>query len=125
MKTALRSIILSLLLLTYTAAHAYEVEAGPVMICDTQEQAERFVQHFDGNQQLAINAVNVEEHNPNACGVVDATYVTGPRIGVARSKSHAFEVTPIVVIGMTTPQGYVSIEPTLFFSPVSLKEFAV
>src|SRR5215475_1431344 len=70
------SFALSFLLLG-APAQAYEVETGPVLICDAQEQVERFVQAFDGNQDLAINTVNVEEHDPNACAVVNSMYVLG------------------------------------------------
>ena len=104
---------------------AYEVETGPVLICDTQEQVQRFVQAFEGNQELAINTVNVEERDPNACAVVDAAYVPGPKLSVAKSQSYAFEITAIAVIGVTTSNGYRPVKPSLFFTPVNLKEFAV
>jgi hypothetical protein len=123
MKSALRYAMFSLLMCV--PAHAYEIESGSVIACDTQEQVERFVQLFDGNQQLAINSVNSEEHNPSACAVIDVAYVPGPSLGVARSRSHAFEITPIVVVGTTTQQGYRQVKPALFFTPVNLKEFAV
>src|SRR5262249_1525065 len=123
MKSILRFAFLSLL--ACAPAYAYEVETGSVLICDTQRQVERFVQLFDGNQQLAISAVNTEEHNPNACAMVDAAYVLGPQLGLARSRSHAFEITSVVVVGPATPRGYRSVKPAIFFTPVSLKEFAV
>jgi hypothetical protein len=123
MKSVLRLAMLSLLLCA--PSHAYDVEAGAVLICDTQEQVERFVQLFDGSQELAVDAVNSEESNPNACALVNARYVTGPQLVVARNKSHAFEITPVVIIGMATPNGYRPVKPTLFFSLVSLKEFAI
>jgi hypothetical protein len=106
-------------------AKSYHIETGPVVICDTQEQVERFVQAFDGNQELAINIVNVESHDPSACAVVDAAYVLGPQLGVARSGSHAFGITSVAVIGLTTPEGFRQVKPSLYFTPVSLKEFAV
>src|SRR5262245_29537596 len=118
------SAALSFLLLS-APAQAYEVETGPVLICDTQEQAERFVQVFDGSQERAIETVNVEQHDPSACAVVNAAYVLGPHLGVARSQSHAFEITAIAVIGVTTPDGYRATKPSFYFTPVSLKEFAV
>jgi hypothetical protein len=118
------SLALSFLLMC-ASAHAYEVETGPVLICDTQEQVERFVQVFDGNQEFAINAVNREQHDPNACAVVNAAYVLGPQLGVARSPAHAFEITGIAVIGVTRPNGYQPAKPSLYFTPVNLKEFAV
>jgi hypothetical protein len=123
MKSALRYAVFSMLMCV--PAHAYEIENGSVMACDTQEQVERFVQLFDGNQQLAIDTVNSEEHNPNACAIIDVAYVLGPALGVARSRSYAFEITPIVVVGITTQHEYRQVEPARFFTPVNLKEFAV
>ena len=70
MKSALRYALFSLLMCA--PAHAYETKTGSVIACDTQEQVERFVELFDANQQLAINAVNSEEHNPSACAVTHA-----------------------------------------------------
>ena len=113
------------LFLMCTPAQAYEIERGPVLICDTQEQVKRFAQVFDGNQDLAINTVNVEAHDPNACAVVNAAYLLGPQLEVARSKAHAFAITGVAVIGVVTPNGYQPITPSLHFTPVSLKEFAV
>src|SRR6266513_4008855 len=61
-------------LLMCVPAHAYEIESGSVVAFDTQEQVERFVQLFDGTQQLAINSVNSEEHNPSARAVMASAY---------------------------------------------------
>jgi hypothetical protein len=123
MKSILRIALLSLL--TCLPAHAYEVETGAVMVCDTQQQVERFVQLFDGNAQVAIRAVNTEENNPNACAMVDVSYVQGPLLEMARSTSHAFQIIPIVVIGVHTPNGYRQVAPALFFTLVEVKELAV
>ena len=106
-------------------AQAYEVQTGTVMICDTEKQVERFAELFDGNQQVAIHAVNTEENNPNACAVMNISYVAGPEQGTARSRSHAFQITPIVVVGISTENGYAPVKPVIFFTPVEVKEFAV
>jgi methyl coenzyme M reductase subunit C len=123
MKSALSIAILSLSICL--PAHAYEVQTGAVMICDTQKQVERFAEIFDGNQQIAIRAVNSEENKPNACAIVDVSYVAGPKLGMARGPSHAFQVMPIVVVGVSTESGYAPVKPVLFFMPVEVKEFAV
>ena len=127
MKSALRLVLpLPFLLICLPAqAQAYDVETGPVMICDTQKQVERFAQLFDGDMQVAMSAINNEEHNPNACAMVDATYVEGPEIGVARSGSHTFRIVPIVVVAADTSAGYRAVEPALFFTPVQIVEYAV
>src|SRR5260370_7012000 len=76
MKSALRlAMLLSLMSLP---AQAHEVETGAIMVCDTQQQAERYAQVFDGNQQGAISVVNAEANNPSACAVVEVAFVAGP-----------------------------------------------
>jgi hypothetical protein len=123
MKSALRLAMLSLLM--SLPAHAHEVETGAIMVCDTQQQVERYAQLFDGNPQVAISAVNAEANDPTACAMVEAAYVQGPAIEMTRSKSYAFSVVPIVVVGVSRPNGYQQIRPALFFTLVKVKEFAV
>ena len=123
MKHALH--LTALALMICLPAHAHEIETGTVLICDTQKQVVRFAQLFDGNQQVAIRTVNTEENDPNACALVDVSYVQGPDVGMARSSSHAFRIVPIVVVGVNTSRGYGSVTPALFFTPVEINELAV
>ena len=115
----------TLFFLTCLPGHAYEVETGSITICDTQKQVERFVQLFDEDPQVAMNTVNAEENDPNACAQVDVSYVQGPKLSMARSRSHAFQIVPIVVVGANVPGGYRPIKPAIFFTVVEVKEFAV
>ena len=123
MKSAIRLAILSLLM--GAPAHAYEVETGPVMLCDTQKQAERFAQVFDGDHQRAIRQINAEENNPNACAMADVAYVQAPSLGMARTMSHAFQIIPVAVIAVNTPGGFRPVKSALFFTMIKVKEFAV
>ena len=123
MKTALCAAALSLLM--SMAAQAYEVETGPVVLCDTQKQAERFVQLFNDNQEAAIGAVNAEEGNPSACAIIEVAYVEGDPLGIERTISHAFRITPVAVVAMKTPTGFQQVAPVVFFTPVQVKEYAV
>src|SRR5437868_13630898 len=121
MKTALCIGLLSLSVCL--PAHAYELQTGSVMICETQRQAERFAELFDGNHSVATRAVNSEENNPMACATLELSYVPGPKQGMARSRSHAFQIIPIVVVGIHTPDGSASVAPRVFFTVVEVKEF--
>ena len=123
MKSAL--CLAMLLSLIGLPAQAHEIETGNVMVCDTQQQAERYAQIFDGNPQVAISAVNAEANNPSACAVVDVAFVQGPPVEMARGKSHAFQVVPIVVVGFKGPNGFQQLQPTLVFTLIKVKEFAV
>ncbi len=123
MKSALRLAILSLLM--GAPAHAYEIETGTVMLCDTRKQVERFVEVFDGDHARAIRTVNAEENNPNACGMVDVAYVQAPDLGMARTMSHAFRIIPVAVVAVNTPGGFRQVRSALYFTLVKVKEFAV
>jgi hypothetical protein len=125
MKPVLRFALPLPFLLICLPAQAYEIQTGPVMICDTQKQVERFAQLFDGDLQVAMRAINNEEHNPNACAMADVAYVQGRETGVARSGSHTFRIVPIVVVAADTPAGYRTVEPAQFFMPVQVEEYAV
>jgi len=122
MKAALLLATLSLRI--FVPAYAYETTTGAVMICDTQKQVERYVQLFDGDPQVAIHTVNTEENNPNACALVDVSYVEGPEVGMARSTSYAFRIVPIAVVGVNTSRGYGPVKPALFFMPIKIDELA-
>ena len=80
---------------------------------------------FEGDLNVAVGAINTEEHNPSACGIADVAYVQGPELGVARSGSHAFRIIPIVVVAADTPAGYRAAEPALFFTVVEVEEYSV
>jgi len=51
--------------------------------------------------------------------------VQGPKLGMARSGSHAFQIVPIVVVGANVPGGYRPVKPAIFFTVIEVKEFAV
>jgi hypothetical protein len=123
MKTAL--VLAALLPFACLPARAYEIQSGAMTICDTQVKVERYAQLFDGNAQVAIGAVNTEEHDPSACALVNVSYVPDPELGIVRSREHAFQITPILVVGVNTPTGYRRAAPALFFTPVKVSEFAV
>src|SRR5262249_47123856 len=67
-------------------AHAQEIEVGSSLICDTEEQAERFIALYNGDTRATITAVNAEMHDPTACGLATTAYVRGPQLATARNK---------------------------------------
>jgi hypothetical protein len=106
-------------------AQAADYEVGPSLVCDTQSQVERYVALFSGDAQTAINGVNAEEKNPTACALVDAVYLRGSRIGMARNGDNAFEIVRILVVGIDTAAGIQAVSPAAYFSLVGVKEYAV
>ena len=118
-------IVLPLVLFLSVPARAQEVEVGTSLICDTQEQVERFVTLYDGDAQSTINSVNAAEHDPTACAVSTMTYVRGRQLAMTRNKDTAFQIVPILVLGVVTEKGVQSVQPASFFSAFEVEEIGI
>jgi hypothetical protein len=113
---------LSSLLLLGVPAHAQEVEVGTSLVCDTQEQAERFAALYDGDAQSTVSSVNAAEHDPTACTVSIMAYVRGRQLARLRNKDTTFQIVPILVLGVVTEAGVESVTPASFFSVIEVEE---
>jgi hypothetical protein len=115
--------VLACLLSAPVRASEYEVDTS--LVCDTQAQVERFAAVFTGDEQDAIRVVNAEEQNPSACVIKNAAYMRGTRLGMVRHGDNAFEIVRILVIGIETEHGILSVRPSVYFSLFSVKEYAI
>src|ERR1700674_4233954 len=97
--------LLALLAPLCAPAFAADYEVGTSLVCDTMEQAERFVALFAGDAQSAILAVNAEAHNPTACALMKIAYLRGSHVATARHGDNAFEIIRILVVGIDTAAG--------------------
>jgi len=107
------------------AAQAWDYEIGTSLICDTRAQVERFAVLFSGDAPAAIRAINTEEQNPSACGLVNVAYVRGEQIAMARHGDNAFEIVRVLVVGIATDNGIRPVQPAAYFSLFPVKEYAV
>jgi hypothetical protein len=95
------------------------LEVDTNLICDTQQQVERFVSLLDensGSAEAAIAAVNAENKTPDACIIATVAY---RRAGVAsevKNGTATFDVMRIVVTGVYTVNGLELAMPTEFFT---------
>jgi hypothetical protein len=102
-----------------------EAEIGTGLVCDTQEQVERFISLYDGDTAGTVEKVNDAEGNPTACGVATMAYVRGRTLGTARHKDTAFHIVPILVLGVVTESGVASVTPAEFFSAIEIEEIGI
>ena len=116
MRTALTIAMLSLF--AAVPAHAHDVETGPIMICDTQQQIERYVPVFDGNQEAAIKAVNAAESNPSACAMTNVAYVRATRSAWRAARPTATRSSRWRWVAVNTGAGFQLVQPTVFYTLV-------
>ena len=130
MNIALRAFVFSLCLVMPAAAQQQEqqskagpdVQVGTTVICDTQQQMERFVVVFDGDFAAAMNKVNAEENNPTACIGATMAYVQGNELSKAKGNKGTYNIVRVLVLGITTPAGFQPIQPAAFFSIVKSED---
>jgi hypothetical protein len=115
------SFILSGLLLTgiaATSAAAQTVDQTPRLvsglICDTQEQAERFV--------LVLRTVNDEAGTPNACMIATYGFVPGQTVSEVERNGAIVNVIEVRVLAVATTNGLQMIEPKIYYSVVPTKD---
>jgi hypothetical protein len=102
---------------------AVKVQIASALVCDTQQQVERFVALFDGNVETTLSAVNEEQTAQRACDVATIAYVMGPEVSTARSHGGTFRVVRVLVVGVVTPEGTMKASvPTAFYSAAMVEE---
>jgi hypothetical protein len=117
----LASLILPATLLLTPPAHADELQLGTGLVCDTQQQAERFVSVYEGDAETAISTVNAEQHDPTACVIATIAYVPGEPLTTTMKNYKTYQIVPVTVLGIVTEDGLQSITPSQFFSAVEVE----
>jgi hypothetical protein len=119
------ALVLTLLAALCAPARAADYEVGTNLLCDTRQQAERFVALFNGDAEAAVVAVNAEEQDPTACVLMNVTYLRGSQIAMARHGDNAFEIVRILVVGIATETGVKPVRPAAYFSLFGVKEYSI
>jgi hypothetical protein len=99
------------------------VEVGDALVCDTREQVERYIAFYNGDQEATVQAVNREERDPAACGVVSAAFVRGAHVGATSHGNMAFEIVRILVVGIDGPGGFRKVRPAAYFAVFGVREY--
>jgi hypothetical protein len=86
------------------------------LICDTREQAERFVLVLRDNVEKALGAVNTEAGTPNACMVATYGFVPGQTVSEVERNGTIVNVIEVRVMAVATTGGVQMIEPKIYYS---------
>jgi hypothetical protein len=88
------------------------------LICDTREQAERFVLVLRDNVETAIGTVNTEAGTPDACMVATYGFVPGQTVSEVERNGAIVDVIEVRVLAVATAAGVQMIEPKVYYSVV-------
>lgn len=88
------------------------------LICDTREQAERFVLVLRDNVEKALGTVNTEAGTPDACMVATYGFVPGQTVSEVERNGAIVNVIEVHVLAVATNGGVQMIEPKIYYSIV-------
>lgn len=98
------------------AVDADGITFGAGLICDTKDQAERFVALLGDNVESAIESVNREAGTPNACLVATTGFIRGGTVSEMLRNGTVIDVIEVTVMAVATNVGLQAVEPKKYFS---------
>ena len=100
------------------SAQAQEVRTGEALLCATEADAQAYAAVHQDKIQAAIDSVT----DAKACLVAAIAFVPGKQTGHVQHKDATYVVTEILVVGVSTPYGYLTMHPSLAYTLLKLQE---
>ncbi len=97
------------------------VSVGSAIICDTSEQARRFVTlRNDGSEAVrALQVINQEANNPTACGPAVLAFRTGETVRSERMDGKLVNVVKVTVLAYNTGTGWAPVPETVQYAIIA------
>jgi hypothetical protein len=101
-----------------SAANPGPIKVGQALICDTSEQAHRFVALRNGGSEAmqALQAINREAANPRACGTAVVAFRSGEAIGSGRVDGQLVNVVKITVLAFNNGMRWSMVPETVQYA---------
>ncbi len=94
------------------------VKVGQAVICDTPEQAQRFVALRNGGSEAvrAFQLINREAANPSACGTAIVAFRPGEEVGSGRVEGRPVQVVKVTVLAFNNGVGWSMVPETVQYA---------
>ncbi|ARQ01291.1 hypothetical protein [Pseudorhodoplanes sinuspersici] len=105
---------------------ANEIMVGSGLICDTKQQAERFVSLMGDDAsadiQNTLTTVNNEAGQSDACVVATVGFFPGQKVAELEKNGSVVNVIEVLVLAVGTPSGLKIVEPKMYYSVQQTKD---
>jgi len=82
------------------------VEVGIGLICNSEQQVQRYLALHDQPPEKAIQLVNTEAADPNACSMAAIAFTRGKQGAAVPAPGGQMKITQIKIIAAQTPFGW-------------------
>jgi hypothetical protein len=113
--------IATMLMCAMPGANAQGLSIGTAIICDTSEQAQRFVKlRNTGNETVqALQLINTEAKTPTACGAAVVAFRRGEAIGSERIGGERVDLVKITVVAFNNGAGWSPVPATVQYAIIA------
>ncbi len=102
--------------------HPGGVQIGQGIVCDTEQQAQRFAALIpERGADGAMDAVNKEANNPLACGMAMIAFKPGRHVGDVHNDKGTFKIMEIQIFAAATPQGWRTVNGATQFTAMPVE----
>jgi hypothetical protein len=102
-----------------------EILTGSGLVCDTKEQAERFISLMGDNVESTLLAVNREAGDEHACVVATFGFVPGDKVADLDKDGTVVFVLEVKVMAVATVAGFQLVEPKTYYTVIASKQRSV
>jgi hypothetical protein len=102
-----------------------EILTGSGLVCDTKEQAERFISLMGDNVESTLLAVNREAGDDHACVVATFGFVAGDKVADIDKDGTVVFVLEVKVMAVATVAGFQLVEPKTYYTVIASKQRSV
>jgi len=103
-----------------------DVQSARLVICSTAEKAQSFAAQNQDLQAAIANDGHATKTDassvPSACLVAGIAYISGNKMERVQSKDGSYDVTEILIVGVSTPYGMLAIEPSVVYTLLKVTE---
>ena len=110
------------LLLSFQPALAQEVVTGTEVVCDSGQQAERYIALFRGDEEETVTQVNTEAESDDVCKLISIAYLRGKDVAKTVTKEGTFIIARVLIVDFVTPQGIHNVPHFVQFTVFKLDE---
>lgn len=106
-------------------ADTVKMLTGSGLVCDTKEQAERFILLMGDNVESTLRAVNREAGDAHACVVATFGFVPGAKVADIEKDGRVVFVLEVKVMAVATVVGLQLVEPKTYYTVIASKQLSV
>jgi acetolactate synthase small subunit len=106
---------------------ARDLEVGTILLCDTEQQAERvttLLRDDEQNIEDAIDVINAKENGLPVCDMAEAEYVRGADVASVRLGRQTYQIAPILLIGILRGNSVQPVPQNVYYSAFQIDERA-